>query len=237
MTGDQQPGTTMSPSHVQTSPRRTIEAAFTTALCTAISIAFLRPVMGVVDLRLPLPVVVIGAAIAAANGAIMGSHGGYRWSRPSGWVSSVLDSTWGLPNTGAGVIFHLLSRRGARLRNDLSRRKNRLVYEGSGGPAVSLGTCVMVMTGVEEPLFTQLLAHETLHTWQGRLAGPIISVTYPAWVILSIVVGLAVSPAIKQPRMKTVLDLAVMDNPWELMAYWWKGPYPGHRMGGLLSLV
>ena len=93
------------------------------------------------------------------------------------------------------------------------------------------------MRGIDEPLFTQLLAHETFQTWQGRIAGPILSITYPAWVILSVAVGLVISPLVHQERMRTVTDLAVMDNPWELMAYWLKGPFPEEKMGGRLSLV
>lgn len=141
---------------------------------------------------LPVP----GALVGAANGALCGVRQIYDWRTPRGWAAFVLDSTWALPTTAAGLAAHL----GAAVRGragfvpGLSRRQNRHVYarglQFRRGFAITLGNVVSGAGDVSRPRRVKLVTdHEDVHVWQARWLGPLYVVGYAGWMIGGTAIG------------------------------------------------
>ncbi len=82
-------------------PARTVEAATVAALGGVFGGVFGGFLGSLIDLRTELAIA--GAVVGAANGAVAGARAIYDWNCSHGPVAFVLDSTWALPVTLAGV--------------------------------------------------------------------------------------------------------------------------------------
>ena len=130
-----------------------------TRLAESVAVAAGGAAIGAVvgaPIGLPIPF----AAVAAGNGAISGWRGIYEWNRPRGVVAFVLDSSWALITTAAGLVSHVLGEMRGRpgYSAELSRRQNRHVYERGFQPrkgfATTLGNVVTAVLPAPNGGFT-----------------------------------------------------------------------------------
>ena len=66
---------------------------------------------------------------------------------------------------------------------------------------------------------SELFAHEQIHIWQNRIAGPIFWLTYIGWQVLAIVPATFAALITRRPFGRVVQRWAYYNNPWEVMAY------------------
>ncbi|MGB9346069.1 MAG: hypothetical protein WCA90_08545, partial [Ilumatobacteraceae bacterium] len=138
-------------------------------------------------------------AVGAVNGAITGWRRIYDWGCSAGPVGFVLDSTWGLPMTAAGVASQALGvLRGAPGYDaSLSRRANRMVFRRGfvprSGFAITVGNVVSGAGDTSLPRRRKLVTdHEDVHVWQARWFGPFYPVLYGGWMLAGGAVGIVV---------------------------------------------
>ncbi len=175
--------------------------------------------------------------IGGINGYLSGRRQIYRWSSPSGIAAFVLDSTWALITTGAGVAAYALGSivGDPGYIDDLSRRQNRHVYRRGfrlrKGFAVTFGNSVH---GVGEGSGHRHLVtdHENVHIWQGRLFGPLFPVAYAGWSVGGALVGmLAWMVGYRPASLKAMIDsFGYYLNPFEWWAYSRDGSWPPRRL-------
>jgi hypothetical protein len=176
---------------------------------------------------------VVGLALPAAlvgglNGAVSGARRVYGWRTPKGVAAFVLDSTWALGTTAAGLAAHVVG----TVRGDpgfvptLSERQNRHVYargfQPRAGFAITLGNVVNGVRDATNPRRTKLVTdHEDVHVWQARLFGPAYPMLYLGWMVGGSAVGAAVWAVRRrdQPFGKVVESYAYYANPFEWWAY------------------
>ena len=169
------------------------------------------------------------AAVAGGlNGAISGRRGIYHWGSAKGMAAFVLDSTWAITTTTAGLVAHALAtvRGDAAYSAELSERSNRHVY-GRGfqprkGFAVTLGNVVNGAGDLTNPRRAKLVTdHEDVHVWQARLFGPTYPVLYVGWMVGGGVAGAAVWATTRRDQRlsKLVESYAYYLNPFEWWAY------------------
>lgn len=146
----------------------------------------------------PLGLAPAGALIGGASGGLGGWCGIYDWRHPRGWAAAVLDHSWGIVGAAAGLGLHALSAatRDPGYVDDLSRRRNRYVYERGWSPRPGFAfTAGNVVTGARDatnPRRRQLVdRHEDLHVWQGRCFGPFFPVLYGGWMVGGAAIGTA----------------------------------------------
>ncbi len=174
-------------------------------------------------------------AIAAANGAITGWRRIYDWGCSAGPIGFVLDSTWALPMTAAGLASQALGvLRGAPGYDaSLSRRANRMVFRRGfvprSGFAITIGNVVSGAGDTSLPRRRKLVTdHEDVHVWQARWFGPLYPVLYGGWMLAGGAVGIVVW-AVKRrtdPFAKVVESCAYYLNPFEWWAYSRDGHWP-----------
>lgn len=197
----------------------------------AVALAALGGLLGAATISLvgaPRAGLVAGAVVGAANGALGGARGIYDWSSRRGVAAFVLDSTWSIGNTAAGLAAHALGSLRGRPEyvERLSRRRNRHVY-GRGfqprrGFAVTLGNVVSGAGDIERPRRVKLVIdHEDVHVWQARGFGPAYPVLYVGWMVGGAVVGAILWAAGRrdEPFGKMVETCAYYLNPFEWWAY------------------
>ncbi len=169
-----------------------------------------------------------GAVVGGLNGAISGRREIYAWSSPTGVVAFVLDSTWSLVTTAAGLVAHAVG----AVRGEpgfvpaLSRRRNRHVYRRGFQPrrdfAITLGNVINGAGDVARPRRAKLVTdHEDVHVWQARLFGPTYPALYAGWMAGGAVAGavLWVAGRRDQPLGKMIESCAYYLNPFEWWAY------------------
>ncbi len=177
------------------------------------------------------------AVVGGLNGAISGYRRIYGWSCSHGLIAFVLDSTWALPMTSAGLVANAIG----LLKHDsgyvpaLSERRNRHVYRRGYVPrkgfAITLGNVIGGAGDVAQPRRAKLITdHEDVHVWQARWFGPFYPLLYVGWMVLGGVVG-AVRWLIAQRRkgdslFGTVETAAYFLNPFEWWAYSRDGYWP-----------
>ncbi len=168
------------------------------------------------------------AAVAAANGALSGWRGIYNWQCAPGLAAFVLDSTWSLPMTSAGLFANGVAavQRNAGYVAELSERQNRHVYRRGFMPrkgfAVTLGNVIGGAGDVERPRRRKLITdHEDVHCWQARWLGPLFPLLYVGWTVLAGAAGAAVWLLRRrgEPFTKVVESSAYYLNPLEWWAY------------------
>jgi hypothetical protein len=170
------------------------------------------------------------AVVGAANGAISGVRGTYRWRSLTGPLAFVLDSTWALPMTTGALAAHGVAaaqgRRSGYVRH-LSARANRHVYARGlrvrKGFAITIGNVVngageVLTSARRERLVTD---HEDVHVWQARWLGPLYPVLYVGWSVAGSAVGVVVwLVRRRRERFADVVDTcAYYLNPFEWWAY------------------
>ena len=177
---------------------------------------------GLVGLAVPASIV------GALNGAIGGWRGVYEWSRTRGLVAFVLDSTWSLSMTAAGVFSQAVAlvRPGSGYVADLSTRSNRHVYRRGLTPRrgylITLGNVISGVGDVERPRRRRLVTdHEDVHCWQARWWGPLFPLLYVGWMLAGGIVGAVVwMVARRHERFTRVVESsAYFLNPFEWWAY------------------
>jgi hypothetical protein len=176
----------------------------------------------------PLGVSVPFAVVGVANGAICGWRQVYGWTCSAGPVAFVLDSTWALPMTAAGLVAQVLGAvRGDPSYDDgLSRRHNRMVFRRGFVPrrgfAITIGNVVSGAGDTTQPRRRRLVTdHEDVHVWQGRWLGPLYPLLYGGWMLLGGAAGAAVWVVRRraEPFTKVVESCAYYLNPFEWWAY------------------
>jgi hypothetical protein len=181
------------------------------------------------------------AVVGAANGAVCGWRGTYRWSSTDGAVAFVLDSTWASLTTGAGLVSLAIAAagRGGGYDLGLSRRHNRHVYRRGFQPrrgfAITLGNVVSGVGDTTSESRRRLVSdHEDVHVWQARWFGPAYPVLYVAWIVGGGAAGLVVWAARhrSEPVTKVVESCAYYMNPFEWWAYSRAGHWPPRRAAG-----
>ncbi|MFK8025955.1 MAG: hypothetical protein AB8G26_18520 [Ilumatobacter sp.] len=168
------------------------------------------------------------ALIGGANGLVSGWRGIYDWSRSSGAAAFILDSTWGLPMTTAGLFANTWGflQRNSGYVEDLSWRQNRHVYRRGFMPrkgfAITLGNVIGGAGPVERKRRRRLITdHEDVHCWQARWLGPLFPLIYVGWSATGAVVGAAVWAIARRDQKfsKVVETSAYYLNPLEYWAY------------------
>ncbi|MFK7919253.1 MAG: hypothetical protein AB8G14_14350 [Ilumatobacter sp.] len=168
------------------------------------------------------------AVVAGVNGAVSGWRGIYNWSCSPGLIAFVLDSTWSLPMTSAGLFANSVAtvQRDSGYLPELSRRQNRHVYRRGFMPrkgfAITLGNVIGGAGDVERPRRRRLITdHEDVHCWQARWLGPLFPVMYVGWSLLAGAAGMLVWLVRRrdQPFTKVVETSAYYLNPLEWWAY------------------
>jgi len=168
------------------------------------------------------------AVVGGVNGAISGRRGIYQWGSAKGVTAFVLDSTWAITTTTAGLVAHALAavRGNPAYSAELSERSNRHVY-GRGfqprkGFAVTLGNVVNGAGDVSNARRAKLVTdHEDVHVWQARLFGPAYPVLYVGWMVGGGAAGALVwATARRDQRLSKVVEsCAYYLNPFEWWAY------------------
>lgn len=168
------------------------------------------------------------AVIAGANGAVSGWRGIYDWQRAPGLIAFVLDSTWSLPMTSAGLFANGVAavQRDAGYVPELSERQNRHVHRRGFMPrkgfAITLGNVIGGAGDIERARRRRLITdHEDVHCWQARWFGPLFPVLYVGWTVLAGAAGMLVWLVRRrdEPLTKVVESSAYYLNPLEWWAY------------------
>jgi len=175
-------------------------------------------------IAMPVP----GAFVGGLNGLISGRRGIYAWSTPKGSAAFVLDSTWALATTAAGLVAHAVAatQPDAGYAPRLSERQNRHVYARGfrvrKGFAVTLGNVVNGAGDVGRARRAKLITdHEDVHIWQARGFGPAYPVLYGGWMAGAAAAAAAawLSGRRSQPFGRLVESFAYYLNPFEWWAY------------------
>jgi hypothetical protein len=195
----------------------------------------------------PLGAAPVGAAVGGINGAISGWRGIYEWHSGRGVGAFVLDSTWALATTAAGLLIHGVNSatRRAGYAVELSRRANRHVYRKGfqvrRGFAITWGNVVNGAGQIDGDTAYNarrrrlVTDHEDVHVWQARILGPLYPVSYLGWMVGAGAAG-AVRWAVKRdgPFAKSVEAWAYYANPFEWWAYSRDGNWPPSHVDGRL---
>jgi hypothetical protein len=176
----------------------------------------------------PLGLAAPFAVVGGVNGAITGWRRVYDWSCSTGVVAFVLDSTWALPMTAAGLASQALGALRGRSGYDptLSRRSNRMVFRrgfvARRGFVITIGNVVSGAGDTSEPRRRRLVTdHEHVHVWQARWFGPAYPLLYGVWMLGGAVVGAVVWLVWWRsvPIAKVIESCAYYLNPFEWWAY------------------
>ncbi|MFM8563445.1 MAG: hypothetical protein ACKOCE_06075 [Acidimicrobiia bacterium] len=171
-----------------------------------------------------------GLVVGALSGSMAGARGIYDWRSRRGVTAFVVDHTWSLATTSAGVVVSILNALGdAGYEPELSERQNRMVYRRGfvlrRGFAVTFGNVVNGAADesgeISDARRKLVTVHEDAHVWQARVFGPIYVVVYAAWFAGGSVVGAVKWLASDRslPLSRTVDTYAYYRNPFERHAY------------------
>jgi len=188
---------------------------------------------------------ILGAVVGLLHGLVAGRRRVYDWSTRRGRAAFVLDHTWALPTTAAGLV--VLGLGGLRERitgvspgyePSLSERQNRMVHrEGlvlRRGFAVTIGTVVNGAAGRDGVLNERrrklVTDHEDVHVWQQRVFGPLYPIAYISWFVGGVIVSLVRRVTSRSERsLSTEIDrFAYYRNPFEWHAYTCDANWPPH---------
>lgn len=176
----------------------------------------------------------LGALVGGANGWLTARRRIYDWSSTRGRLAFVLDSTWALASTAAGLVLVLVSYVRERLGGapvgyepTLSERANRMVHRGGfvlrRGFALTIGNVIDGAAGADGRLTERrrklVIRHEDVHVWQARLLGPIYPIAYGAWFIGGSVIAALRSARSDRSTSELVDAYAYYRNPFEWHAY------------------
>ena len=159
--------------------------------------------------------------VGALTGGLDGAWSIHRWRR-EGLPAFLLDVTWGLAGSSNAVLLHLTNLVcGRHAQGDTERRQGAHRYPSGFAPdagfAFTQGS-VMSNTGDAGPC-SDLVAHEQVHVWQSRLAGPLFWMTYLGWQAIAAPLAAAGALVGRRRVGQVVQWWAYYNNPWEIMAY------------------
>jgi len=188
---------------------------------------------------------ILGAVVGLLHGLVAGRRRVYDWSTRRGRAAFVLDHTWALPTTAAGLVVLGLSGLRERITGvppgyepSLSERQNRMVHrEGlvlRRGFAVTIGTVVNGAAGRDGVLTERrrklVTDHEDVHVWQQRVFGPLYPIAYISWFVGGVIVSLVrrVTSRSERPLSTEIDRFAYYRNPFEWHAYTCDANWPPH---------
>ena len=172
--------------------------------------------------------VLLGGVVGVATGGVSGRRRIYDWRSPTGVTAFVLDSSWSLGNTAAGLVSHAAgaARGRAGFVPALSARANRHVYrrgfQPRSGFAITLGNVISGAGDADVPRRAKLVTdHEDVHVWQARWFGPAYPVLYLGWMAGGAVAGSALwlRGGRERSLWQTVESCGYYLNPFEWWAY------------------
>lgn len=177
----------------------------------------------------PIGLAPVGIVVGGLNGGIAGWRQVYDWRSTRGVAAFVLDSTWSLPMTAAGLVALGVSAFGdSGYEPSLSRRQNRQVHRRGfvvrRGFAVTWGPVVNGAAAPDGTLTERRVRlvtdHEDVHAWQARWFGPLYPLAYLGWMALAGPAG-AVRWLLRRDTTLThaVEAWAYYANPFEWWAY------------------
>ncbi|TEX46739.1 MAG: hypothetical protein B7C54_05980 [Acidimicrobiales bacterium mtb01] len=187
----------------------------------------------------------LGATVGFVHGWITGRRRIYDWSSRRGRAAFVLDHSWALPTTAAGLVVlgitwlrERLSGVSAGYESSLSERQNRIVHRAGvvlrRGFAVTVGTVVNGAAGRDGQLTERrrklVTDHEDVHVWQQRVFGPLYPIAYVGWFVGGVLVSV-VRRALSRndAELSTEIDrFAYYRNPFEWHAYTCDANWPPH---------
>ena len=187
----------------------------------------------------------LGAVVGLLHGLVAGRRRVYDWSTRRGRAAFVLDHTWALPTTAAGLVVLGLGWLRERITGvspgyepSLSERQNRMAHrEGlvlRRGFAVTIGTVVNGAAGRDGVLTERrrklVTDHEDVHVWQQRVFGPLYPIAYISWFVGGVIVSLVRRVTSHSERsLSTEIDrFAYYRNPFEWHAYTCDANWPPH---------
>ncbi|MEY3493503.1 MAG: hypothetical protein RL413_921 [Actinomycetota bacterium] len=190
----------------------------------------------------------LGALIGFLHGLVAGRRHIYDWSRRRGRAAFVLDHTWALPTTAAGLVAlgvtwmrERSSGVSAGYEPTLSERQNRMVHRDGlvlrRGFAVTIGTVINGAAGRDGVLTERrrklVTDHEDVHVWQQRMFGPLYPVAYISWFVGGVLVSLVRRATSRHDgNLSTEIDrFGYYRNPFEWHAYTCDGNWPPHGVG------
>jgi len=203
------------------------------ALGATIAVGFASGVDRIVDAGPTLTVT--AAVVGGLNGAVGGWRRIYSWQCSDGVLAFVLDSSWALLTTSAGLFANGVAalQRNAGYADELSERQNRQVFRRGFVPrrgyAITLGN---VIGGVGDTSLARkrrlVTDHEAVHVWQARWFGPFYVALYAGWMIVGGAVGAVwwLLGRRSDPFVKVVETTAYYLNPFEWWAYSRHGYWP-----------
>ena len=116
---------------------------------------------------------VMGGPIGGVNGFLAGYNDIYSHNL-KGAGAFLVDSTWSLPNTAAGLVYMgYLKASGAEFESGYSKQSNAFIFSNAklNSPGLAIGNTVGVVYTSNEDGFKTTLRHELAHTWQYRIGG------------------------------------------------------------------
>jgi hypothetical protein len=162
----------------------------------------------------------IAFGVGALTGGFDGAGAIHRW-RGWGPIAFVLDVTWGLAGSTNAVLLHLVNLGwGRRAGGENARRQGGHLYARGFAPGRGFAfTQGSVMSNTGDACPSGLFAHETVHIWQSRIAGPFFWFSYLGWQVLATPPAIVFALVARRPVGQVVQWWAYFNNPWEVMAY------------------
>lgn len=205
------------------------ETAFTSVAAALLGAATLATVRSVVGGPRAPRLWRWGATVGAMSGCLAGRRRMYDWRTARGRRAFVLDHTWALATTGAGILaagMNLVLR--SPVDHSATTRQNRVVFERGvavrPGFALSVGYVVSGAAdrrGEMTPRRRRLVTdHEDVHIWQARRWGPLFPLLYGTWLAGGALVGLGRWRKSGRTSVMAHVDAAAYySNPFEWRAY------------------
>jgi RHS repeat-associated protein len=159
----------------------------------------------------------IGGIAGATNGAVTGAHGTYNWNHPTGYLAAGLDATVGLMGSTLSNIQGLTGI--GTYVAEASYRQNRMVFAGGIGfqdYAFTAGSNTVTNWDSDAGL---LNLHESVHTWQSRLFGPLFQAGTIAFFLGGTPVGAIGSGFAGENFGNSAMASGYASNPFERAAY------------------
>jgi hypothetical protein len=147
-----------------------------------------------------------------------------------GWLSSLLDVTWGLAGENYGALLHLINigwgKHAKETRTGAHRYESGFRLKNAEANTTSFAfTQGSVMSNLPYPPTDGLFKHERTHVWQNRAFGPFFSLTYIGWLLLLLIPGVIAGASSKTATGqsvgigKGVERWCYFNCPWEAWAY------------------
>jgi len=159
--------------------------------------------------------------VGAMTGGFDGAWSIHRWRR-WGLLTFVLDVTWGLAGSTNALLLHLMNLGwGHHARGETERRlgAHRYARGFAPGPGFAFTQGSVMSNTRDAGPASDLCAHEQVHIWQNRIAGPLFWLSYIGWQVIATPLAAVAAMVLRRPVGPVVQWWAYYNNPWEIMAY------------------